>query len=238
MISYNPRIVTNGLVTALDAANIKSYSGSGSTWFDVSGNGNHATLVGTPTFVSSYQGSFNITTTTQYITLSNNLNLDTLASTRNFTMFFGALKTNYSYTAGGNSMFIQGSVDGYNTGWRVIENSVGTTATVMTVPQQYAFSSPAVTTTIYATDTVLGRFGVVGFAQNGSTVTSFINQIAATSSAFPAYSTGTAGATVGRQLSGVGSFIGYIGFILFYNRTLSSDEMMQNYYAYRGRYGI
>ena len=39
-----PKIVTDGLICYLDAANRKSYSGSGSTWNDLSGNGNHATL--------------------------------------------------------------------------------------------------------------------------------------------------------------------------------------------------
>ena len=39
-----PRIVNNGLVLCLDASDRNSYPGSGTTWFDVSGNGNHATL--------------------------------------------------------------------------------------------------------------------------------------------------------------------------------------------------
>ena len=33
-----PDIVTDGLVSHLDAANTKSYPGSGSTWYDLSGN--------------------------------------------------------------------------------------------------------------------------------------------------------------------------------------------------------
>ena len=41
-----PRIVTDGLVLHLDAANRKSYPGSGSTWYDLSGNGNNGTLSG------------------------------------------------------------------------------------------------------------------------------------------------------------------------------------------------
>jgi hypothetical protein len=43
---HSPNIVTNGLVLALDAANPKSYPGSGNTWYDLSGNGNHATKNG------------------------------------------------------------------------------------------------------------------------------------------------------------------------------------------------
>ena len=43
--NYNPRIVTDGLVLCLDAGNSKSYPGSGTTWTDLSGNGNSGTLV-------------------------------------------------------------------------------------------------------------------------------------------------------------------------------------------------
>lgn len=50
-------IVTNGLVMYLDAANTKSYPGSGNTWFDMSGNGFSGTLVNGPTFNSSNGGS-------------------------------------------------------------------------------------------------------------------------------------------------------------------------------------
>ena len=39
-----PSIVTNGLVLNLDAANIKSYPGSGTTWSDLSGNKLNGTL--------------------------------------------------------------------------------------------------------------------------------------------------------------------------------------------------
>ena len=38
---YGPRIVTDGLVLHLDAGNRKSYPGSGSTWYDLSGQDNH-----------------------------------------------------------------------------------------------------------------------------------------------------------------------------------------------------
>ena len=59
---YNPSIVTDGLVLCLDAANTKSYPGSGTTWTDVSGKGYDATLTSTnlsngPTFNSDYGGN-------------------------------------------------------------------------------------------------------------------------------------------------------------------------------------
>ena len=56
-INYSPRIVTDGLVLCLDAANPKSYPGSGTTWTDLSGNGNHGTLVDGVGYSSSNLGS-------------------------------------------------------------------------------------------------------------------------------------------------------------------------------------
>lgn len=49
-IAYNPSIARNGLILHLDAANIKSYSGSGTTWSDLSTSKNNVTLVNTPTY--------------------------------------------------------------------------------------------------------------------------------------------------------------------------------------------
>jgi hypothetical protein len=51
-IAYNPKTVTNGLVLFLDAANPKSYPGSGTMWSDLTGNGYNATLQNNPTFNS------------------------------------------------------------------------------------------------------------------------------------------------------------------------------------------
>ena len=45
MSSISPDIVTNGLVFCVDAADKKSYSGSGDTWYDRSGNDNNGILM-------------------------------------------------------------------------------------------------------------------------------------------------------------------------------------------------
>jgi hypothetical protein len=57
MLSHSPSIVTDGLVLCLDAANPRSYGGSGTTWSDLSGNGNNGTLVNGPTFNTGSLGS-------------------------------------------------------------------------------------------------------------------------------------------------------------------------------------
>jgi hypothetical protein len=51
------KTISNGLVLHLDAANNKSYPGSGTTWTDLSGNGNNGTTSGGPTFSSANGGS-------------------------------------------------------------------------------------------------------------------------------------------------------------------------------------
>jgi hypothetical protein len=62
-----PPIVTNGLVLALDASNIRSYISGSNTWNDLSGNGNNGTLVNGPTFSGANGGNLTFNGTNQYV---------------------------------------------------------------------------------------------------------------------------------------------------------------------------
>ena len=64
---YNPRIVTDGLVLALDAGNTKSYPGSGTTWTDLSGNGNNGSLLNGTGYSSDNLGVLSLDGTNDYI---------------------------------------------------------------------------------------------------------------------------------------------------------------------------
>jgi uncharacterized delta-60 repeat protein len=55
-ISGGPNITKNGLALILDAADKNSYSGSGTTWYDLSGNINTSTLNNGPTFITASGG--------------------------------------------------------------------------------------------------------------------------------------------------------------------------------------
>jgi hypothetical protein len=56
-LDHGPKIVTNGLVFNLDAADRTSYPGSGTTWSDISGYRANSTLVNGPTYSSLNFGS-------------------------------------------------------------------------------------------------------------------------------------------------------------------------------------
>ena len=56
-LQHSPSIITSGLRFCYDAANLKSYPGSGSTWFDASGNGFNASLTNGIGYSSSNLGS-------------------------------------------------------------------------------------------------------------------------------------------------------------------------------------
>ena len=62
-------IVRNGLVMNLDAGNVSSYPGSGTTWTDVSGNGNNGTLTLGPTYSSVNGGSIVFDGTNDYVSV-------------------------------------------------------------------------------------------------------------------------------------------------------------------------
>ena len=75
-IAYNTSIAMNGLISFIDAANSRSYSGSGNTSFDISGfNGRYALT--NVTFSSSNSGSFVFNGTTAFASIPYPSQIDT-----------------------------------------------------------------------------------------------------------------------------------------------------------------
>ena len=85
-----PIMVTNNLILHLDPAN---YSGSGTTWSDLSTQNNMATLVGTPTFTSS-PASFTFAANKHATTTKSNISL----TTATFIAWVNPSQTQGSYT--------------------------------------------------------------------------------------------------------------------------------------------
>ena len=74
-------IITRGLVLHLDASALESYPSSGTSWYDISGNGNDGTLSNGPTFNSGNQGYIIFDGTNDY--------MDSNATSSNFTFGTG-----------------------------------------------------------------------------------------------------------------------------------------------------
>ena len=60
------QLVTDGLTMWLDAGNPASYSGSGTTWYDLSGTGSNIALVNAPTWTAGTPSYFSFNGTNQY----------------------------------------------------------------------------------------------------------------------------------------------------------------------------
>ena len=93
---YGPRIVTDGLIACLDAANTKSYPGSGTVWTDISGNGRNGPLINGPTFNSSNRGSIQFDGTNDYINFGNTLGVEGNPFTHNILFYLNSLVTEIS----------------------------------------------------------------------------------------------------------------------------------------------
>ena len=90
---YNPRIVTDNIVLHLDAANPKSYIGSGTDWKDLSGKDNDTTLVNSPTYSSNNAGYFNFDGTNDEVTLPT---LDIAGNELTFSVWNYGIEAKYS----------------------------------------------------------------------------------------------------------------------------------------------
>ena len=67
---------TNGLIVNLDANSGQSYPGTGTTWYDLSGTGNNATLANGVAFSNSYGGIFDFDGLNDYAYIADNATLD------------------------------------------------------------------------------------------------------------------------------------------------------------------
>lgn len=230
-LAHSPSIVTNGLVLCLDAANRKSYPGSGTTWTDLSGNAYNGTLTNGPTFNSSNQGSVVLDGTNDYITLGNILNFTTESFTFNTVLYLNSLTT--PDVNNGPIIFYKGAytLKGYYFGIG-LDGSGG-----LVTSQSGAFQVTSTSAGYFTT----GNWYDITVTRSGSSVVIYSNGVNATN--LSGTHINPTSSSDNFLLGAYGTFAGInsnirISNFKVYNRALSANEILQNYNALKGRFGL
>ena len=235
-MAYNngPKIVTDGLVLCLDAADRNSYPGTGSTWYDLSGNGYHGTING----ATLSDNAFNFDGTNDYIELTTTSSLNFGAD--NFTMFVWALNnppssTHYSVLLTKKTGF---AVSG---GFILYSPPQGD----IYPARFYIDNQPQTTSPFYGTSDTNDVWKHFCITRNGSSfyiyVNSSLERTATLTGADMDNTTHTIKIGVRHNTSTDALeqyYTGTISSVLIYDKYFSADEISQNYNATKGRFGL
>jgi len=223
-VAYNTSVVTNGLVLYLDAANTKSYPGSGTAWNDLSGNGNTGTLTNGPTYSGTNNGQIVFDGVDDYAIL------DASVGTASAATFLVWLKRNgsqmsyagilFDRTVRPNGLNFLTTTNRIGYHWNNASNTY-TWDSGLTVPDnQWCMCAISISST-----------SATAYLCQSSGITRATNPVSHSSVTLGIFN-------VGRDPAAVRYFNGSISSTMIYNRALSADEIQQNFYALRGRYGI
>ena len=216
-IFYNPRTITDGLVLCLDAGNSKSYPGSGTTWTDLSGNGNNGTLVNGVGYSGDNFGSLSFDGVNDYVLTP--VNID--ANPSSVGAWFNASSTS---GARGIALTDNGNWDkGFEITNGVFNIHIGNNL------QSTGVSAAANT----------WYFGFLTYTS--SSMSFYVNGVNVWNGGAPGATSGST-VEIGRANfpAGAGSrvFQGNIAQVSIYNRALTAAEIQQNFNATRNRFGI
>jgi hypothetical protein len=224
-----PNTVTDGLVVAVDAANLKSYQSGSTIWYDKSGNGKNGTLTNGPTYSSNNGGVINFDGVNDVVNFGTG---DTFFNLPSFTIdiWFQSRGT-VPATGTVPGLF------GFTYGIRSYFDS----------PNRISFGISSGSTFQYINATVSSSLRDDGLWYNGvfqaSPTTSYlylngvlVGSRAATWLGNTIYN--TSAWQLGRDLNnGTQFFVGSMASYKMYNRVLTQDEITQNYNATKGRLG-
>jgi hypothetical protein len=216
--SNGPKITTSGLVLCLDASDKLSYPGSGTTIYDLSGNGNHGTLYNGVGYSTNSGGVLTFDGVDDWVVTSG----PNLIST-NYTVM-GAAR----YSGGVNQRMITAPYSINSNNWLMGHWSNST--------ENYFAEGWVSSVQAGVSDTSWRIYSVNGNIAGDSYALYVNNSLNAGPN-----SNGSAGPNR-FSISGYGvgqeQSQGEFSFLLAYNRILSADEMTQNYNAYKSRFGL
>jgi hypothetical protein len=227
-VAYNTKIQTSGLVLCLDPGNRVSYPGSGTTWFDL----------------SSSQLNFSVTAANM---TTPGLNSGAIASSSStsilnndsHTILF-MIKFNTTATYGSN---------GYSGNWeQIIGYPAGGSDRTPGIwrnpsnrmihwrydPGNTGFSGICLNSD--TTDFLIDTWYYVGVSKNGAAGRSYINGAFNTSATLA--NPKTSGSSAIYIFNGAIAGLMTMGPLHIYNRVLTDEEIKENFFAIRGRYGI
>jgi hypothetical protein len=235
---HSPKIVTDGLVLCLDAANRKSYPGSGTTWTDLSTPSVNGSFINGTQFSTDNSGVINFDGIDDYVQLSNSTSYK-VQFPLTISLFFKVNST-LSSTA------VLLRTDNTNINHRGVLIQMNSSA-FLNITYGNGTSNTASGRRTYLSATTLSlnqwynlvvtlpdSLNCISYL-NGTLINTPYNSGTATTLV---YSTG--GGTIGWRNDGaaLNYFPGQIANILSYNRALSSTEILQNYNATKSRFGL
>lgn len=220
-------IVYRGLVMHLDASALDSYPQSGSTWFDLTGNGNNGTITGA-TYTSSYGGgALNFLGTNSYyvqVPHSSSLNLSSTLTA-----------SNWVYYRSGNGRIMQKDDTGSGSGYTRLWETGGYGGTY----RMELWHSDGNATVQYGNALTTNGWMHLTLTFDGSSIKMYQNASLITNYSFAGdIRTATTPLWIGGGWSTSEWFDGYIANALIYSRALTAGEVSQNYNAQKSRFGL
>jgi hypothetical protein len=215
-------IVTTNLSMFLDAGNASSYPGSGTAWTDLSGNSRNGTLTNGPTYTSADGGAIVFDGTNDFVQCSGSI-------TATAATFVTWMRRNGT----------QGSYDGI-----LLSRGSSVTGMMFQSSNQLAYIwNNAINTYTWNSGLTLPdlTWCMVAVSVTSSSATAYLCQSGGITSATNTVShtsTTLDDIKIGQDDFGGRFFTGNIATAMIYDRALSADEITQNFYALRGRYGL
>jgi hypothetical protein len=240
--NYSPKIITDGLVLYLDAANIRSYVSGSTTWNDISRVGNNGNLINGPTFNSANGGSIVLDGVDDYF-ITPSGSTPTLNITSQITLETWFKSTALANASHGDNLFSKGVSTDTNSGVYELNLANNTTANSPSFRMRIGASTPTYSPTNILIN--LNQIYNVTCTYNGSIIRIFVNGVESGSglSASGTIQNSTQQLTIGVRFvhrTGIADsfFSGNIYLSKIYNRALSTAEVLQNYNTLKTRFGL
>jgi hypothetical protein len=228
--SAGPSIITNSLVLHLDAADRKSYPGSGTVWTDRSGNGNHGTLIGGAGYNSGNGGSLTFDGSNDYINCGNSSSIQLID---NMTVNYWFMPSNYS--GGRQGLLGRNGLNEYT----ITLEPLGSVSFYFSAPSEGAgYFNGASSRAFGQENNVFQQLTIVrNYAMNAVYI--YKNSLLTDTGYLPTLSKPIA--TSGPLTIGFGNggfYNGRIASMNLYNRALTTQEIKQNFNATKSRFGL